>query len=713
MSFFVFQLFLFLYWNTATASSTLPDELFSPLIPQKIANTSNSLPSPIQYPQYTNTWNVSNPGTWLDFIPDTWTSGFFPASLYALNTRKTLCGATDANALGIADWLELGRSTSTGLIPLETNNTNLQHDVGFVSFPFAEELLIDSQNETAIQAINLFAADLAARFNPVVGCTRSWDTSDPTDFTVIIDNMMNLEVLWASYALTGNQTLINIANAHANTTMINHFREDGSTWHVVEYNSTTGDVIRKRTSQGYSDSRDFNAPLDPPPRPADSSAATVAANGLLLLAQVDPTNAANWTNAAIQILQNVTSLAWNPSWQSLLSNGTVNWPANNFLTGIVYGDYYYITAANKLVQMGLAEWQSIIILNSARSIYDLLERRSALYSDRPSTVMAGELYIASLVFEISHGHIVEGDDDYFIRMAKQVDDDISVLMVPGNFLFATLEVRYIPDWTGVPFKKKAKIFKQTLQNALNRPYQQVKEQIAAGNALPSFTASLIERKENPTEEDTAIFKWASFVFYTAGADTSVSVLSSFMLAMAVNPTKQRKAQAEIDRVIGSGRRPAFKDRLDLPYVESILKEVYRLNPVTPIAIPHNLNPTSDDEYRGWRIPKKSVVIANSWAVLHDAELYPFPFEFLPERYHQQEYQVNQSLSGPAYDGNKMNPDPRKFAFGYGRRVCPGQLLADDTVFISIVTILALFDIGPLTSGEEPKYTPHLIRLVPS
>ncbi|KAJ3919103.1 cytochrome P450 [Lentinula edodes] len=407
--------------------------------------------------------------------------------------------------------------------------------------------------------------------------------------------------------------------------------------------------------------------------------------------------------------------------------------------------------------------QSIIILNSARSIYDLLERRSALYSDRPSTVMAGELvgygdspafisngprhltfrrlfsevliprrveewrplqeqkiqilvrgltetptafrahirkYIASLVFEISHGHIVEGDDDYFIRMAKQVDDDISVLMVPGNFLVDFFSfLRYIPDWTGVPFKKKAKIFKQTLQNALNRPYQQVKEQIAAGNALPSFTASLMERKENPTKEDTAIFKWASFVFYTAGADTSVSVLSSFMLAMAVNPTKQRKAQAEIDRVIGSGRRPAFKDRLDLPYVESILKEVYRLNPVTPIAIPHNLNPTSDDEYRGWRIPKKSVVIANSWAVLHDAELYPFPFEFLPERYHQQEYQ--------------MNPDPRKFAFGYGRRVCPGQLLADDTVFISIVTILALFDIGPLTSGEEPKYTPHLIRLVPS
>ncbi|KIK54566.1 glycoside hydrolase family 88 protein [Collybiopsis luxurians FD-317 M1] len=392
-------LLLVTLYATQAAQAAVPNELFSPLIPQKVLTTSESLPSPIMYPQYTNTWNVSNPGKWQDFIPDTWTSGFFPASLYALNTRKNLCGATDANALGTADWLELARSTSSGLIPLEHNNTNLQHDVGFVSFPFSEELLVNPQNQTAKDAVNAFAADLAARFNAVVGCTRSWDTPDPTDFTVIIDNMMNLEVLWASYALTGNETLKDIAITHANTTMINHFREDGSTWHVVEYNSTTGQVIRKRTSQGFSDNStwsrgqawaiygfvnmynhtqnpdflqtaqraatyfldnmpsdgivpDFNAPLVPPPRPADSSAATIAANGLLFLSQVDASQAEKWSSAAVQILSNITTLAWDPSWQSLLSNGTVNWPADNFLTGIVYGDYYYIKAGNTLIEMG-------------------------------------------------------------------------------------------------------------------------------------------------------------------------------------------------------------------------------------------------------------------------------------------------------------------------------------------------------------------------
>jgi hypothetical protein len=85
--------------------------------------------------------------------------------------------------------------------------------------------------------------------------------------------------------------------------------------------------------------RDFNAPLTPAPRPADSSGATIAVNGLLLLSQQETTIEAKnqWSDAAIQILSNITTLAWNPHWQSLLSNGTVDEPTNNLLTGIVYG----------------------------------------------------------------------------------------------------------------------------------------------------------------------------------------------------------------------------------------------------------------------------------------------------------------------------------------------------------------------------------------
>ncbi|PFH52460.1 glycoside hydrolase family 88 protein [Amanita thiersii Skay4041] len=379
----------------SAAQSSVPQELFSTLIRQKVLATYNALPQPTKYPQYTD----MSIGRWQFFSPDTWTSGFFPVTAYALNTRKHLCLAGPQDP---TDWLSIGRAASSALIPLESAN-HVGHDVGFLSFPFIEELVINSSNQTARTAINAFAKDLAARFSPVVGCTRSWDAPDP-DFQVIIDNMMNLEVLFQSALLTGNQTLRNIAISHADTTMLNHIRNDGSTWHVIDYDSNTGAVTRKRTAQGFSDNStwsrgqawaiygfanmyrntrdpkyfdtakrlagyfltnlptdgivpwDFNGPLTPPPRPADSSAATIAANGLLMMSQLetDPTAAKRWSDAAIQLLSNITTLAWNPTWQSLLSNGTVNWPQGNFLTGTVYGDYYFVRAGNELVSMGLA-----------------------------------------------------------------------------------------------------------------------------------------------------------------------------------------------------------------------------------------------------------------------------------------------------------------------------------------------------------------------
>ncbi|EGN96249.1 glycoside hydrolase family 88 protein [Serpula lacrymans var. lacrymans S7.3] len=389
-----------LFLGVSYAQFTYPAQLYSPLIQQKILKVAQSEPNPAQYPQYTDRVE----GIWQYFAPDTWTTGFFPATLYELNTRAQLCGLRNQ-----PDWVTMARQWSAAEVPLEQNST-VGHDVGFLSFPFVHELAIDPSNQSAIEAVNQFATALAARFNPVVGCTRSWDTADPTDFEVIIDNMMNLEVLFVSESLTNNHTLRDIAISHANKTMENHVRPDGSSFHVVEYNATTGDVIWRGTAQGYANNStwtrgqawgvygfanmfnhtgdmnyletsrrmatyflnnlpengitpwDFDAPLVPP-RPADSSAAAIVATGLLLLsrqeASLKPSNTTGadlWASAALKILSDTTNLAWQPAWQSLLANGTVNnhYPSANNLTGIVYGDYYYIKAGNDLVTMGLS-----------------------------------------------------------------------------------------------------------------------------------------------------------------------------------------------------------------------------------------------------------------------------------------------------------------------------------------------------------------------
>jgi uncharacterized protein YyaL (SSP411 family) len=98
------------------------------------------------------------------------------------------------------------------------------------------------------------AKSLCTRFNPRVGCIRSWDSKKPHEFLVIIDNMMNLELLFWATRATGDSSFYKVAVTHANTTMKNHFRPDYSSYHVINYNAVTGAVQQKRTAQGAADS---------------------------------------------------------------------------------------------------------------------------------------------------------------------------------------------------------------------------------------------------------------------------------------------------------------------------------------------------------------------------------------------------------------------------------------------------------------------------
>lgn len=125
--------------------------------------------------------------------------------------------------------------------------------------------------------------------------------------------------------------------------------------------------------------------------------------------------------------------------------------------------------------------------------------------------------------------------------------------------------------------------------------------------------------------------------------------------MTLNPSAQRQAQNEIDSVVGQDRLPSIEDRGNLPYVSALIKEVLRCGPPAPLGIPHRV--TKDDTYLGYSIPSDAILIANIWGIMHDAEMYPDPMKFSPERFLSQ----------------KPQPDPRKYVFGFGRRVCPGEL----------------------------------------
>jgi len=123
--------------------------------------------------------------------------------------------------------------------------------------------------------------------------------------------------------------------------------------------------------------------------------------------------------------------------------------------------------------------------------------------------------------------------------------------------------------------------------------------------------------------------------------------------MVLNPKAMKKAQEELDRVVGEGELPDFSHKDNLPYIDALVKEVLRWNPSLPITVPNRA--MQDDVYRGYFIPKGATVIKNVWAIFRDPKVYPDPEAFNPDRF----------LKDGKIDPLVFNPEDR--AFGTGRR----------------------------------------------
>ncbi|MBK0382346.1 glycoside hydrolase family 88 protein [Pedobacter sp. SD-b] len=320
-----------------------------------------------------------------------WTSGFFAGELWYL-FELTKDEKWRQEAIKFTDPIEKEKFNGT------------THDMGFkvyCSFGNAYRL---TKNQHDKQVIIKAAQTLSTRFNPKVGAIRSWDhNSDKWDFPVIIDNMLNLELLFEATKLSGDSSFYNIAVAHANTTLKNHFRKDFSTWHVVDYNSETGEVEHKQTKQGFSDSSawargqawalygytmcyretkdpkylsqaqnvakfilnnknmpsdlipywDFDAP-NIPNEPRDASAAAVISSALLELSTYTKTPN-NYLDKAQKILKNLSrnyasKIGENKGF--ILDHSTGSKPDSSEVNvPLSYADYYYLealTRANRL-----------------------------------------------------------------------------------------------------------------------------------------------------------------------------------------------------------------------------------------------------------------------------------------------------------------------------------------------------------------------------
>lgn len=174
--------------------------------------------------------------------PD-WTSGFFPGNLWMMYELS-----------GNEKWKDKALEYTLPLEPEQWNGSN--HDVGFKMYCSFGNAYKYTQEPAFRDILIQSAKTLSTRYNPVVGCIRSWDSNKKTShwkYPVIIDNMMNLELLMWAAKETGNDNFREIAVKHALTTMHNHFRDDYSSYHVVDYDPETGKAIAHNTHQGYAD----------------------------------------------------------------------------------------------------------------------------------------------------------------------------------------------------------------------------------------------------------------------------------------------------------------------------------------------------------------------------------------------------------------------------------------------------------------------------
>ena len=321
-----------------------------------------------------------------------WTSGFFPGSLWYI---YEYLGNDKVKSLA---------DEYTAFLEAERHNTGT-HDIGFMmycSYGNSERLFPAEEKKQIL----IDAADaLCTRFTPAVGCIRSWDHMGERCgwyYPVIIDNMMNLELLLWAWEQTGDSKYLNIATTHANTTAKNHFREDESSYHVVNYDPQTGEILFRGTHQGLADDSswsrgqgwglygytvmyrftkdkaylekaqriaeyvmshpslpedkvflwDYKAPAD---APRDASAAALCASALLeLQAYTEEENLAKKYYAfAVDILKSLSGKEYtagaNENGGFLLKHSVTSFPTGKEIDKpLNYADYYYLEALLRL-----------------------------------------------------------------------------------------------------------------------------------------------------------------------------------------------------------------------------------------------------------------------------------------------------------------------------------------------------------------------------
>ncbi|KAG1830326.1 cytochrome P450 [Suillus variegatus] len=307
-----------------------------------------------------------------------------------------------------------------------------------------------------------------------------------------------------------------------------------------------------------------------------------------------------------------------------------------------------------------------------------------------------EAYAGSIIVAVTYGDLADGNEGSYLARAHELVDLVKLIVTPEKAaMFTTFPfLEKLPSWC---FGAHSLIgrSRELSQHLLNQPFNEVKAQVANGTASRSLITDFLSQPHDDADEDT--MKAVALPIYMAGMETTATVLQTFLLAMVLYPDVQVRARAEIDQVVRHDKMPCLNDRASLPYIDAILREVMRWYPITPLGFARAT--LDDDVYDGHFIPKGTIVMVNQWALSRNEDIFPDASRFDPSRH----LTADRKLKSPVVN---------HFAFGHGRRICPGRWFAENSMWTVVASILAVLRIGHAKDSngdriEEPKFTTGL------
>lgn len=252
-------------------------------------------------------------------------------------------------------------------------------------------------------------------------------------------------------------------------------------------------------------------------------------------------------------------------------------------------------------------YQPVQDFESKQVLRDLLESPQDFYS-------INRRYSTSVIMLVSYGHRVPSFDDPLIKKIYTVLDHLTDMTAPGRYAVDSFpSLASLPQFLLGNWRTRAQRYFEHDSKVYLDLWNQLKKEVDAGTAPPSFCKQfyLNDPAKNGIDELLAAYTCGGLI--EAGSETTATTLNNWILAMVLFPEKAKKAQDELDKVVGSQRIPTWEDEKDLPYVRAMVKEVLRWRPVNKFGMFHATS--EDDWYEGHFIPKGSVAVLNWWCVL--------------------------------------------------------------------------------------------------